>query len=321
MTADFNTRTEVSGPTRKDAGWAVVLIAHGSQRGADRSECSCAWVEEESGPPGWCLQCPNTQEGLGRAACRVQILLDLREPQLVLSCLEFIEPTPQQVVQMLGERGFRHAALVPFLLGNGKHATLELEEIIEELRSAAPAIRLHLAQGLGANSGLADLVVQRIRGMDWPPQGRTGEGHVVGVVLVKAGTKTQYDDCQWLREMARLVEARLGPGFATEIAQSHYGLPTMEAATERLVHDRRVSSLLYVPYLFFPGLILKRNVLGGMAGLREKYPDIPMSVIPPLGAETQAAAAAAQRVRETWRRAQSQPAQPAQAVQRDPGSI
>ena len=308
MTAASDTRTEVSGPSQKDSDWAIVLIAHGSRRGADRSECSCAWVEEDSGPPAWCLECPNTQDGLRRAADRVQALLDLRRPQVVLSCLEFIEPSPQQAVVMLKERGFHHVALVPFLLGNGKHATLELEEITEELRSGVPGVRLHLAQGLGADSGLADLVVQRIRSMEWPPQGRTGEGHVAGVVLVKAGTKTQYDDCQWLREMARLVEARLGAGFAVEIAQSHYGLPTMEAATERLVQDRRVSSLLYVPYLFFPGLILKRNVLGGLAGLREKYPDVPMSVTPPLGADTQAAAAAAQRIREAWRRAQSQPA-------------
>ena len=291
------------GPSRRNTDWAVTLIAHGSQRGADRSECSCAWVESDSGPPDWCQKCPSTLKGLHDASGRVRTILNLDTQQLVLSCLEFIEPNPQQAVGILKERGFRNVMLVPFLLGNGKHATLELDEITEDLKADTPGVQIYLAEGLGADPHLAELVVERVRSMDWPPTPPRGDRPTAGVVLVKAGTKTQYDDCLWLEEIARSVEAQLGREYAVEIAQSHYGDPTMESATEHLVRHREVSSLLYVPYLFFPGLILKRNVLGTMARLRESYPDIPLAVTPPLGAETHAAAVAAQRIRETWQQA------------------
>ena len=290
-------------PSLNSSGWGVVLIAHGSQRGTDRSECSCAWVESESGSPNWCLNCPSTPQGLSDAADQFQQVLGLREQQLVLSCLEFIEPIPSQAVGMLETRGFRQVVLVPFLLGSGKHATLEMEEVLEELRQVTPGVQLHLAQGLGTDPLLADLVTQRIQGMDCPPSFQPGNGHTAGVVLVKAGTKTMYDDCSWLKDLGRLVEERLGSGYAVEAAQSHYGDPTMEAATELLVDQRRASSLMYVPYLFFPGIILKRNVLGSMARLQETYPEIPMAITPPLGAVGPAVAVAAGRVRAVWAQA------------------
>jgi sirohydrochlorin ferrochelatase len=78
----------------------------------------------------------------------------------------------------------------------------------------------------------------------------------------------------------------------------------MEEATEILVKERKVSSLMYVPYLFFPGIILKRNVLGTMRELQATYPRIPMTVTPPLGADGPAVDVAAQRVRQLWDRAQ-----------------
>ncbi len=78
------------------------------------------------------------------------------------------------------------------------------------------------------------------------------------------------------------------------------GNGVVETAAERLVTERKVSSMLFVPYIFFPGIILKRNVLGTMAELQERYPGIPMAVTPPLGAAGQAAAVAAQRVQEIW---------------------
>ena len=226
-------------------------------------------------------------------------ILGLERRQLVLSCLEFIEPFPDQAVDLLKERGFRQVVMVPFLLGNGKHATLEMEEVVEELQAKSPEVRLHLAEGLGSDPLLAELVVQRIQGLGQP----TPNVDQAGVVLVKAGTKTMYDDCVWLEELGQQVEDRLGSRYAVAVAQSHYGDPTMEAATEKLVTQRQVSSLLYVPYLFFPGIILKRNVLGSMSRLQEEYPGIPITVTPPLGADGQAAAVAAERIREFWAQA------------------
>ncbi len=284
------------------SAWGVVLLAHGSQRGTDRSECSCAWGNVASEPPSWCLDCPSTPQGLQSVRDRVQAALNIDHRQIILSCLEFIEPHPDQAIRSLEERGLRQVALVPFLLGHGKHATLELLEIIEESRVKAPGVQLHLAEGLGADPLMAKLVVQRILGLNGGLSSQTTNGHTAGVLLVKAGTKSIYDDCQWLEELGTIVEHQLGPGYAVAVAQSHYGDPTMEDAAERLVKERHASSITYVPYLFFPGLILKRNVLGGMARLQEQYPGLPMAVTPPLGPDEHVVSVVVDRVRELWAR-------------------
>ena len=289
-----------SAPPAENSHWGVVLVAHGSQRGGDRSECSCTWNDTASGSPQWCLDCPNTSAGLQTVVDRLQGILGLHQRQLVLSCLEFIEPHPDQAVKVLGERGFKQVVLAPFLLGNGKHATLELEEIIEGLRADAPDMELHLAEGMGADPMLAEVVVQRIQGMNDGAHPRLQPGRTAGVLLVKAGTKTMYDDCRWLVELGRLVEDRLGSGYAVEVAQSHYGDPTMEAAIEGLVHGRGAFSVTCVPYLLFPGLILKRNVLGELDRLQRKYPGLPMTATPPLGVDERVVAVAAERVRDLW---------------------
>ncbi|GIT01762.1 MAG: hypothetical protein CM1200mP27_03870 [Chloroflexota bacterium] len=52
--------------------------------------------------------------------------------------------------------------------------------------------------------------------------------------MVKAGTKTEYDDCIWLEELGQLVEAKLGENYAVAVAQSHYGDPTMDVAAAKL---------------------------------------------------------------------------------------
>ena len=303
MTSEVRRAMGPAGPGSGASTWGVVLLAHGSQRGADRSECSCSWKHSEA--PEWCQRCPSTPQGLQEATDRLQALLGLQGSQVVLSCLEFIQPFPEQAVRLLKERGFRRVAVMPFLLGHGKHATLELDEMLAELRVQSPQLQIYLANGLGAAPQLADLVVRRVLGMRGLLPSPNGGGDTAGVLLVKAGTQTQYDDCLWLEELGRLVEKRLGPGYAVAAAQSHYGDPTMESAAQYLVEERHASAVLCVPYLFFPGLILKRNVLGGMDQLRQRYPDVPMVVAPPLGVDDLVVTVAAERVRELWKRAET----------------
>ena len=291
------------------ARWGVVLLAHGSQRGASRMECSCAWQEEII--PDWCQHCPSTPAGLQDAAERLQAELGLSRPQVVLSCLEFIEPFPPQAVKLLEGRGLRQVVVMPFLLGNGKHATLELDETLDDLRAQTPAVELHLAEGLGCDPGLAALVADRVREVHQSPAdaGAPADGGAPaaplpagrrGILLVKAGTKTEYDDCIWLEELGQLVEERLGEEYAVAVAQSHYGDPTMDYAAARLVRERQVSSITCVPYLFFPGLILRRNVLGGLEEIRRQYPSIPLSITPPLGVDDRVVAVTASRIRQVW---------------------
>ena len=300
-----------SGPGPATMPWGVVLLAHGSQRGTDRSDCSCFWDGTETVTPAWCRRCPSTPQGLQDAAERLQKALGLHGQQLVLSCLEFIQPHPDEAVRILEGRGFRRVAIVPFLLGIGKHATVELDEVLDRLRLAMPQVQLHLAECLGADPRLAELVVERLRGRGSLPEARPDVRRPTGVLLVKAGTKTLYDDCLWLKELGQQVEQRLGPGYAVAVAQSHYGDPTIESAAAHLVGERRASSIVCVPYLMFPGIILRRNVLGGMDLLRARYPGLPMTVTPPLGVDDRLVSLTAEKVQEVWARAEPNGPQPA----------
>ena len=294
------------------APWGVILLGHGSQRGASPRECSCAWqMDAVSGPespdwPAWCRNCPSTPQGLGEIARRLPYALEspatAERPPVLLSCLEFIEPHPEEAVRLLSAQGVGNVVVMPYLLGNGKHATIEMDEMLDEVRARIPQVQLHLADGLGADARIADLVVERIGDLG-PAAPIPSPDKKVGILLVKAGTRTQYDDCQWLAELGRMVENRLGVGYAVDVAQSHYGDPTMEFAAARLIEERGVSAIIGVPYIFFPGLILTRNVLGTMDKLQSQYPGVTMAVAPPLGVDDRLVAVAADRIREIQNRA------------------
>ena len=281
-------------------GWGVVLLCHGSQRGASRDECSCAWAADGARFPGWCLGCPNTPVGLREAARRLSDSLSSDADQVIVSCLEFLPPHPPEAVSMLADAGLKRVIIAPYLLGNGKHATLEMEEVLDDIAAQAPGIEVRLADGLGADVRIAGLVRDRIAAL--PESAREPKANrPVGILLVKAGTQTRYDDCLWLKELGSWVERDLGDGYAVAAAQSHYGDPTMADATAELINDRKVGSIICAPYVFFPGLILRRNVLGTMRELQTAYPDIPMSVAPPLGVDDRLVEVASDRVRAAQR--------------------
>ena len=95
----------VTNNDQKNNGWGVVLLGHGSQRGTSKAECSCAWQRSENAAetPEWCQDCPSTPDGLREAANRLQKMLQIDQSQMILSCLEFIEPFPSEAIQMLDE--------------------------------------------------------------------------------------------------------------------------------------------------------------------------------------------------------------------------
>jgi len=300
-TSGYVPPTDPHADPNQDNRWGVVLLAHGSQRGTTRAECSCFWQSVSPRPPSWCPDCPSTPNGLQDAAQRLQVSLGAGEAQVILSCLEFIEPHPDRAVQILKEQGLRRVVVAPFLLGNGKHATEELHEILDDLRIQEPNLQIHLAEGFGAAFDMAELVAQRVRSLPATNPVRSREAANTGVMIVKAGTKTEYDDCVWLEELGQMVERNLGPGFAVAVAQSHYGDPTMETAARILAEQRRVSRIITMPYLFFPGMILKRNVLGEMERLQKAYPEIPMAVTPPLGMDDRIIKVTTRRIRDVWK--------------------
>lgn len=256
----------------------MVLLAHGSQRGSE------------------------TVDGLKEVAHRLQRDLGPDRARVVLACLEFIHPDLIEAVHELVSDGVRSIVVMPYLLGQGRHPTVELEERLGSLGEEVPGVELLCTAPLGSDPRLVEMVVERVAQFGRPPTSQNGQGPA-GVLIVKAGTRAQYDDCAWFYELAQRVEERLGAAYAVAIAQSHYGPPTMEEAAATLVEGHGASSLVCVPYLFFPGMILRRNILGGVERLRERHQGVPMMVTPTLGVDDRLVSMVVDRVRDAWRRA------------------
>ena len=158
---DLDSRDSSIGPSHTcvNGRRGVVMLCHGSRRGASRDECSCSWAAQDGRWPDWCRHCPSTPVGLSEASELLQLDLGNDEADVLVSCLEFIEPFPGDAVEILAGRGREDVVIMPYLLGHGKHATDELEEVLEEVRVRTPGVTVRLAEGLGSDSRLADLVV------------------------------------------------------------------------------------------------------------------------------------------------------------------
>ena len=254
-----------------DAEWGVVLLAHGSQRGSD------------------------TIDGLQEMVRRLQARLGEGNAKVRLACLEFIQPDLPKAVAGLVSDGCTDITVMPFLLGQGTHTTDDLEEEIARSLEAHPQARIKASEVFGPDPALVDIVVERVQEHGVSLNGKSGVAPT-GVMLVKAGTRSAAEDHQWLFKMGSMLEERLGEGYAVAVAQSHFGSPTMEEAAAELVDKQGVSSVTCVPYIFFPGLILTRNILGGLESLGQKYPEVGFEVTPTLGVEEGLVELTAQRV-------------------------
>ncbi len=258
-----------------DMDIGVVLLAHGSRRGSD------------------------TIDGLRLMVRRLQERLDERHAKVVMACLEFIQPDLTAAVSTLVADGRLRIVVMPFLLGRGTHTTEDLSEEIERALAGHPQAHIRASGGFGCDPALVDIVAERALLQTPSLNGTSAAGDAAapsGVMLVKAGTRSPSEDYLWLHELGHRVEEQLGAGYAVAVAQSHFDSPTMHEAAAELVERRRVSSVTCVPYIFFPGLILTRNIMGGLKELGEKYPHIPFNATPTLGVDTRLVELTAQRI-------------------------
>ena len=243
-----------------NADWGVALLAHGSRRGSD------------------------TVDGLRDMAQRLQRRLAADRARVVTACLEFIQPDLPQAVGSLVAQGVDSIVVMPFLLGQGTHTTDDIEEEIGRAQAAHPQARIIASQTFGADPALVDIVAARVRQHPVSLNGNAGAAPT-GVMLVKAGTRSPSEDHIWLHTLGQMLERQLGAGYAVAVAQSHFGPPTMDEAAAELAQARGAAGVICVPYIFFPGLILTRNIMGGVKELGQKYPRIPFRVTPTLGVE------------------------------------
>jgi sirohydrochlorin ferrochelatase len=268
-----------------DARFGIIVLAHGSQRGFSKQECSCTLVPNgdnfsDDAIALWCRDCPDTAKGVNLLCSMIQNNIGEDKAVVINSFLEFLEPNPYQSIKKLIDKGLKKIVIFPFLLGNGKHATLELDELLEELRNDNPTVEIDITNGMGADPRLAEMITERAKVILTNDNRYEGKD---GVIIVKAGTKTEYDDCLWLGDLSDLVQDKLGESINTTYAQSHYGLPEMDERTSYIINEGGVHNVTFVPYLFFPGLILQRNIMGTIKKYQIKFPHVKFNLAPPLG--------------------------------------
>ena len=75
--------------------------------------------------------------------------------------LELAEPDCAQALQRCVAAGAREVILVPYFLTPGRHTTRDLPELIEAARAAHPELVLRLAEPLGFDEHLVELVAAR----------------------------------------------------------------------------------------------------------------------------------------------------------------
>ena len=207
------------------------------------------------------------------------------------------------------------AAEVATMAGtSGEQLLLEIDGAIAIVTLNAPERRNRLSkslmeellsrfQELAENTELRVVVLQA-KGRDFSAGADLADPELADIVNADVATRRRFAQIG-----PRLVRAIQEVPQMTLVAMQGHCLGgagclalacDLRVAAADLVVNRGVSSMVVVPYLFFPGMILQRNVLGTMNRLEKIYPKIPMSVTPPLGVDQRLVDVAARRVHQAW---------------------
>jgi len=123
-----------------DSPTVTVLVAHGS-RNPDAA---------------------TAHEALCGAVARAAALASGRETVVVPAYLEIAEPSIPDTIDRLIDGGATRVRLLPHFLGPGNHVQRDLPAIVAEAGERHPGVAIELAEHLGADPGLVDLLAARV---------------------------------------------------------------------------------------------------------------------------------------------------------------
>ena len=78
--------------------------------------------------------------------------------------LELAEPSIPDAIDAAVADGARTIRLVPHFLGPGNHVAVDIPGIVDAARERHPGVDLQLAEFLGADPGLVELLASRVTG-------------------------------------------------------------------------------------------------------------------------------------------------------------
>lgn len=79
------------------------------------------------------------------------------------AAMELSEPSLEQSVAEIVDKGIKKVNIVPLFLFPGIHIQEDIPELIEELREKYPAVQFKYGKNIGADEKVADILVERIK--------------------------------------------------------------------------------------------------------------------------------------------------------------
>ena len=81
--------------------------------------------------------------------------------EVAVAHMEIADPTIASAVEDLVGRGASQIVVVPYLLSPGRHSTEDIPRLARHAAARCPGVEVRIADCLGVDAGLADLVVRR----------------------------------------------------------------------------------------------------------------------------------------------------------------
>jgi len=75
--------------------------------------------------------------------------------------MELAPPTLSEALERCLAAGAREVVVVPYFLGPGRHTSRDIPRLVDETRALHPELRVHLAEPLGFDERLVELVADR----------------------------------------------------------------------------------------------------------------------------------------------------------------
>ena len=84
-----------------------------------------------------------------------------RDAIVEVAHMELAKPSLAEGLARCAARGARDVVVCPYFLGPGRHTSRDIPRLVDEARVAHPELRISVAEPLGFDERLADLVLAR----------------------------------------------------------------------------------------------------------------------------------------------------------------
>ena len=85
-----------------------------------------------------------------------------RDAIVEVAHMELAKPSLAEGLARCAARGAREVVVCPYFLGPGRHTSRDIPRLVEEARAAHPGLRVSVAEPLGFDERLVDLVLARV---------------------------------------------------------------------------------------------------------------------------------------------------------------